>query len=54
MTLRSEARDELKSYIERIERLADERKALGDAVRAVWDAVRLVAVGAPPVDLRKY
>ena len=34
--------------------LAETAPALGDAVRTVWDAVRLVAVGAPPVDLRKY
>ncbi len=34
--------------------LAETAPALGDAVRAVWDAVRPIAVGAPPVDLRKY
>jgi uncharacterized protein (UPF0335 family) len=36
MTLRSEARDKLKSYIERIERLAEERRDLGDEQRALF------------------
>jgi urease accessory protein len=34
--------------------LADTAPALGAAVRAVWDAVRGVALGAAPLDLRKY
>ena len=34
--------------------LAETAPALGDALRAVWDAVRRVTLGAPPVDLRKY
>ena len=34
--------------------LAETAPGLGDAVRAVWNAVRLVAVGAPSMDLRKY
>jgi urease accessory protein len=34
--------------------LADTAPALGDAIRASWDAVRAVAIGAPPADLRKY
>jgi uncharacterized protein (UPF0335 family) len=36
MTLRNEAREKLKSYIERIERLAEERKELGDEQRALF------------------
>jgi urease accessory protein len=34
--------------------LAQTAPALGDTVRAVWDAVRTVAMRMPPVDLRKY
>jgi urease accessory protein len=34
--------------------LADTAPALGDAVRAVWEAVRAAGIGAAPVDLRKY
>ena len=34
--------------------LADTAPALGDAVRAVWEAARASAFGASPVDLRKY
>lgn len=34
--------------------LADTAPALGDAVRAVWDAARVTALGAAPLDLRKY
>jgi urease accessory protein len=34
--------------------LADTAPVLGDAVRASWAAVRAVALGAPPADLRKY
>jgi uncharacterized protein (UPF0335 family) len=35
-SLRTEAREELKAYIERIERIAEERKALGDDQRALF------------------
>jgi urease accessory protein len=34
--------------------LAESAPALGDAVRAVWDAVRGAAFGGAAVDLRKY
>ncbi len=34
--------------------LADTAPALGDAVHAVWSAVRATALGADAVDLRKY
>ena len=34
--------------------LADSAPALADGLGAVWDAVRAAAVGAAPVDLRKY
>jgi len=34
--------------------LAQTAPALGDALHAVWRAVRRAALGAPPVDLRKY
>jgi urease accessory protein len=34
--------------------LAETAPALADAVRRVWDAVRGVAIGAAPLDLRKY
>jgi len=33
--------------------LADDAPALEHGVRAVWDALRPVAVGAAPVDLRR-
>ena len=51
MTLRSEARDELKSYIERIERLADERKALGDDQRAIFAEAK--SKGFDPKSMRR-
>jgi uncharacterized protein (UPF0335 family) len=35
-SLRTEAREEFKAYIERIERLAEERKSLGDDQRALF------------------
>ena len=34
--------------------LAETAPALGDAVRAVWDAVRATALGEAALDLRKY
>lgn len=34
--------------------LAEAAPALGDAVQAVWGAVRATALGAAPIDLRKY
>jgi urease accessory protein len=34
--------------------LAQSAPALGDAVHAVWEAVRSAALGAAPVELRKY
>jgi urease accessory protein len=34
--------------------LAETAPALGDGVRAVWEAVRAAAFGAAPIDLRKY
>jgi uncharacterized protein (UPF0335 family) len=51
MTLRSEARDELKSLIERIERLAEERKALGDDQRALFAEAK--AKGFDPKSMRR-
>jgi uncharacterized protein (UPF0335 family) len=36
MSLRSDAADKLKSYLERVERLEDERKELGDDIRAIY------------------
>jgi urease accessory protein len=34
--------------------LAESAPALGEAVRATWSAVRMAALGAEPLDLRKY
>lgn len=34
--------------------LAETAPALGDAVRATWNALRTAALGAEPLDLRKY
>jgi urease accessory protein len=34
--------------------LADRAPALGDAVRAIWSAIRATALGVPALDLRKY
>jgi len=51
MTLRSEARDELKSFIERIERLAEERKALGDDQRAIFAEAK--SKGFDPKSMRR-
>jgi uncharacterized protein (UPF0335 family) len=51
MTLRSESSDELKSYIERIERLAEERKSLGDDQRALFAEAK--AKGFDPKSMRR-
>jgi uncharacterized protein (UPF0335 family) len=51
MTLRSESSDELKSYIERIERLAEERKALCDDQRALFAEAK--AKGFDPKSMRR-
>jgi len=51
MTLRSEAREELKSFIERIERLAEQRKELGDEQRALFAEAK--AKGFDPKAMRR-
>jgi uncharacterized protein (UPF0335 family) len=51
MSLRSDAADELKSYIVRIERLAEERKALGDSQRALFAEAK--ARGFDPKSMRR-
>ena len=51
MTLRSEAREKLKSYIERIERLAEERKELGDEQQALFAEAK--ADGFDPKSMRR-
>lgn len=51
MTLRSDAKDKLKSYVERIERLAEERKSLGDDQRAVFADAK--AEGFDPKAIRR-
>lgn len=51
MTLRSEASAKLKSFIERIERLAQERRELGDEQRALFAEAK--AEGFDPRAMRK-
>ena len=51
MTLRSDAADKLKSYVERIERLAEERKSLGDDQRALFAEAK--AEGFDPKSIRR-
>ena len=51
MSLRSEASDKLKSFIERIERLAEERKELGDEQRALFAEAK--AEGFDPKSMRR-
>jgi uncharacterized protein (UPF0335 family) len=51
MTLRTEAREKLRSFIERIERLAEERKELGDEQRALFAEAK--ADGFDPKSMRR-
>lgn len=47
MSFRSDAADDLKSYIERIERLAEERKSLGDDQRALFAEAKAKGFDTP-------
>jgi uncharacterized protein (UPF0335 family) len=50
MTMRSDAADKLKSYLERVERIENERKELGDDIRVVYAEAK--AEGFDPKGIR--
>src|SRR4051812_14182991 len=51
MSMRTDAAEKLKSFIERIERLAEERKELGDEQRALFAEAK--ADGFDPASMRR-